>query len=147
MSKALFLSIIQELGKNINLPDLKPDEDNYCCLGFDDKIVTHIQYNEENNIIMLFSQIGIVAKDKQAVIYPKLLKANLFWQGTGGATVGVDDETNEVVLCYQTTFYDFDFKKFEELLEGFVNTSELWMNTLDAVQKGIDGAVGDLGKL
>lgn len=138
MSKQLFTQLLGELGKSVGLPELAPDDDNYCCLGFDDKIITHLQYNEENDVVMLFAQLGVVDEDKAALIYPRILKANLFWQGTGGATLGVDDESKEVLMAYQIPIQMLDFSKFQELLEGFINTAELWINTLEAVQKGID---------
>lgn len=136
MSAENYKQLLSELGQSVGLPELAPDEDNYCCLGFDDKIVLHIQYNKENEVLMLFSQIGTIDEDKTKAIYPRLLKANLFWQGTGGATIGVDDESREVLMSYQVPMSFMDFHKFQELLEGFVNTAELWINTLDAVQKG-----------
>lgn len=136
MAAENYKQLLSELGHSVGLPELAPDEDNYCCLGFDDKIVLHIQYNKENDVLMLFSQIGTIDEDKTSAIYPRLLKANLFWQGTGGATIGVDDESREVLMSYQISMAFMDFHKFQELLEGFVNTVELWINTLDAVQKG-----------
>ena len=136
MSSESFKQLLSELGQAVGLPDLAPDKDNYCCLGFDDKIVTHLQYNEESEVLMLFAQLGTIDEDKTADIYPRLLKANLFWQGTGGATIGVDDETREVLLSYQVAMRLIDFSKFQELLEGFINTAELWINTLETVQHG-----------
>lgn len=85
---------------------------------------------------MLFAQLGSIDEDKTVDLYPRLLKANLFWQGTGGATLGVDDETREVLMSYQVPMMLLDFSKFQELLEGFINTAELWINTLEAVQRG-----------
>lgn len=136
MSLENYKQLLSELGQAVGLADLAPDKDNYCCLGFDDKIITHLQYNEENEILMLFAQLGTIDEDKTVALYPRLLKANLFWQGTGGATIGIDDETREVLMSYQTPMRFIDFPKFQELLEGFINTAELWINTLEAVQHG-----------
>lgn len=136
MSLENYKQLLSELGQAVGLPDLAPDKDNYCCLGFDDKIITHLQYSDANEILMLFAQLGVIDEDKVNDIYPRLLKANLFWQGTGGATIGVDDETREVLISYQTPMQFMDFPKFQELLEGFINTAELWINTLEAVQHG-----------
>lgn len=136
MSVENYKQLLSELGQAVGLPDLAPDKDNYCCLGFDDKIITHLQYSDANEVLMLFAQLGVIDEDKVNDIYPRLLKANLFWQGTGGATIGVDDETREVLISYQTSMQFMDFPKFQELLEGFINTAELWINTLEAVQHG-----------
>lgn len=134
MSLENYKQLLSELGQVVSLPDLAPDKDNYCCLGFDDKIIVHLQYSEVNEILMLFAQLGTIDEDKVNDIYPRLLKANLFWQGTGGATLGVDDETREVLISYQTPIQFMDFPKFQELLEGFINTAELWITTLEAIQ-------------
>lgn len=135
MSKELYKKLLSELASVLDLEDLAPDEDDYCCLGFDDSIIVHFQYNDEIGALMLFSQVGTVEEQYAAEIYPKLLHANLFWQGTGGATLGIDEDTQEVILCYQTPIKDLDVKQFEDLIEGFVNTSELWIETLTAVTK------------
>lgn len=136
MSNQLYTDLLKQLGESVGLPELAPDEDDYCCLGFDDKIVTHLQFNAENEILMLFVQLGTIDEALQNTVYPKILKANLFWQGTGGATIGIDDETHEVLMCYQTPIRILDFQKFQELLEGFINTAELWINTLESIKRG-----------
>lgn len=136
MSLELYKTLLSELAKNVGLESLEPDEDLYCCLGFDDKIITHLQYNEENEVLMLFAQLGVIDESMISEIYPKLLKANLFWQGTGGATIGVDDETREVLMCYQVPISTMDVVRFQELMEGFINTAELWINTLEAITQG-----------
>lgn len=136
MSLENYKRYITDLGKSLKIDDLKADEDNYCCLRFDDKITVHIQYNKESDNVMLFAQLGIIDEDKTVHLYPRLLQANLFWQGTGGATIGVDEESREVLLSYQTSMQLLDFQKFQDLMEGFINTSELWINTLQAVQSG-----------
>lgn len=136
MSLENYKKFIGELGKSLKIKDLSPDADNYCCLKFDNKITTHIQYNKEGDMIMLFAQLGAIDEDKTATLYPRLLQANLYWQGTGGATIGVDEETREVLLSYQTPMQLLDYNRFQQLIEGFINTAELWINTLQAVQTG-----------
>lgn len=134
MSLVNYKQLLSELGQSTGIPDLTSDNDNYCCLGFDDKIIVHLQFNPENEMLMLFAQLGKIDEDKTTMLYPRILKANLFWQGTAGATIGVDDETREVLMSYQLPLSFMDFPKFQETLESFINTAELWINTLEAVQ-------------
>lgn len=135
MSLENFKQLLSELGQTTGIPDLAPDEDNYCCLGFDEKIIVHLQFNPETDILMLFCELGIIDEDKTIMLYPKILKANLFWQGTSGSTIGVDDENRTVLMGYQTPIAYMDFQKFQETLETFINTAELWINTLQEIQK------------
>lgn len=137
-----YKQLLSELGQLVGLPELEPDKDNYCCLGFDDKVILHMQYSPETQIAMVFTQIGKLKEGREEYLYPKLLKANLFWQGTGGATIGVDDETREILLCYQVQVERLEFSQFQELIEGFVNTAELWINTLEAVQNAPESQGG-----
>jgi hypothetical protein len=134
MSLENYKQLLSELGQSTGIPGLTSDNDNYCCLGFDDKIIVHLQYHPENDTLMFFSQLGKIDEDKTAILYPRLLKANLFWQGTAGSTIGVDDETREILMSYQTPLTFMDFPKFQAVLEGFINTAELWINTLEAFQ-------------
>lgn len=135
MSEESYKKILKELGQSVGLPDLKADSDNHCCLSFDDKIITHIQYNDDNKVVILFTQLGSIDPEKQASLYPRLLKANLFWQGTGGATLSVDDDNNEAILANQLPIATLDSSKFQEYLENFINTAELWINTIEVIQK------------
>lgn len=145
MSVENFKRLVKDLGQNVGLPELSPDEDDYCCLGFDDKIIVHLQYSRENDMLMMFCQIGTVEKHFYDVIFPRILKANMFWQGTGGATLGADAETGEVLMAYQMSVQFMEYPKFQELLEGFINTAELWINTLEAVQKDMPSDLEDEG--
>src|SRR5689334_13434092 len=120
MSLENYKQLLSELGQSTGIPGLTSDNDNYCCLGFDDKIIVHLQYNPENDTLMFFRQLGKIDEDKTAILYPRLLKANLFWQGTAGSTIGVDDETREILMSYQIPLAFMDFPKFQGVLEGFI---------------------------
>lgn len=131
-----FRRLIGDLGTNVGLPELAPDDDDYCCLGFDDKIIVHLQYNKDLEVMMMFCQVGMVQEAYREFIFPRVLKANMFWQGTGGATLGADEDSGEILMSYQTNVQFMEYPKFQELLEGFINTAEMWIKTIESVQKG-----------
>ena len=60
----------------IKLPGLKPDEDGYCCLSFDDKITVHIQLDKETENLTFFAELGRVNETRKAEIFGRLLEAN-----------------------------------------------------------------------
>ncbi len=141
MSIENYKRLLTELGQHIGLNDLAPDEDNYCCLGFDDKIIVHFQYNIQDDVLLLFSPIGTIDEPQIPVAYPKLLQANLFWQGTAGGVLGLDPDTREVIYSYQTSIAYVDFERFQKILENYVSTAEVWINAIESINKGLDADV------
>lgn len=145
--------LLKELGQSIGLPDLAPDDDGYCCLSFDSKITLHIQLDDDTGNLTFFSEVGKVEEDRQLEIYTRMLEANVFWLGTGGATLGVNSENLTATLGYQEPITGIDFQRFQQLLEGFVNTAEKWIDRLIEIQsappedKGGDAAMPPMGDM
>lgn len=133
MSLDLLKSLVQELGQVIQLPDLAPDEDGYCCLSFDEKITVHIQLDKDTNNLTFFTEVGKVEDVHKLYVYEQLLEANVFWLGTHGATLGVNTSTMMANLGYQEPIQNLDFQRFQQLLEGFVNTAESWIDKLPEI--------------
>lgn len=51
--------------------------------------------------------------------------ANLFGQGTQGATLGLSLDGNALTLS-QNVEYEVDFKEFTEILEDFITSIDVW---------------------
>lgn len=136
MSRDNYDEILKKFGELIQLEDMEPDEDGYCCLAFNENIIVHIQYNEPNDSIMLFCEVGVIDEDKRSAVRDKMLAADLMWQGTAGGTLGVDDDTGEVMMSFQLELSGLEFSKFQEVLKEYVKNCELWMNALAALEKG-----------
>lgn len=120
-----FQSLLASLGQSIGLPDLAPDDEGYCALSFDDLMV-HLQYDPAQDELLAFARLGEIDDDEPAELYARMLAANLFWQGTGGATLGVQPEDGMVFLCRKTPLGPLDDGGFQQLLEQFVNTADSW---------------------
>lgn len=136
MSRESYDNLIIKLGEQIALEGLKADEEGYCCLAFDEKIIVHIQYNYPNDAIMFFCQIGQLNEESQKRLRKKILRADFLWQGTAGTTIGVDNETGEVMMAYQVGMESLNMEGFQEALKGFVETAEKWMRALEALERG-----------
>ena len=136
MSLDHFKSLLEELGKTIGLPDLKPDEELHCCLGVDEKIILHIQYNDEFNQMTLFSQLGYVPEEYQLKAYALFLHANVFWKGTGGATIGVDKDSGVVSMGFIVPLFRMEYEQFQRLLENFIKNTEKWIVRVEEIAMG-----------
>lgn len=142
MSLDLLKNLLKDLGHAIQLPGLAPDDDGYCCLSFDDKITVHIQLDQDTQNLTFFSEVGKINEDYKKDVFERMLEANVFWLGTGGATLGVNAENLTATLGYQEPLNGIDFQRFQQLLEGFVNTSEKWIDLLIEIQQGEPSSSG-----
>ena len=136
MSEANFKTLISKFGEAVGIKELETDQDNYCCLGFGDKIIVHVQYEENTQSLILFSPLGIVNHGYEKIIFPKLLQSNALWKDTAGATISLDDDTNEVILAIQFPTQSLEFTQFQEILETFIKTSEHFIDSIESVLSG-----------
>lgn len=133
-----FKDLLKELGENIGLPDLKPDNDGLCSLRFDDKVTLDFECQESTGALIISSILGALLPHEAKAFYPILLEANLLWGGTGGATIGVDPATLSVFLCYQEKIQGMEFLRFQELIKGFSDTALFWNQRLQQGPGGSD---------
>ncbi len=71
------------------------------------------------------SPIAPCPKVKREELFIQLMKANLFGQGTLGATIGYKDDEN--LLTLSSAFpYDMDYRAFKESVEDFANIVDYW---------------------
>ncbi len=122
-------TLLNEFAGLIGLPTLDFNPEGFCTIGIDQNIIIDIQYAEERDDLILFSDLGIPASG--AEIYETLLKANLFWRATLGATLSLSqDETPHVVLALAVRWKELDANQFEAIFDRFVNTIEDWSELL-----------------
>jgi Tir chaperone protein (CesT) family len=138
MSAEGFNALLSEFGRKIGLPKLRADESGYCALSFDD-VDAHLQYEGEQDEVVVFTRLGTVDLDDPTETYARLLGGNLFWEGTGGATLAVEPETGMVFLQAKAAVRSLDGAGFGSLLERFIVAAERWRKEIvpDA------GAVGE----
>lgn len=122
-----FNELLETLGKNIGLSNLKADKAGLCSLRFGNTITIDLECNEERGALIISTLIGTLnSKTDKEKVYTELLEANLLWRGTGGATLGIDSTTKTVFMCYQEPMSLLNFNRFQELLKGFSDTAIFW---------------------
>jgi len=62
---------------------------------------------------------------QQEILYTNLLLANLFGEGTNGATIGLTEEGKALRLS-QLINANTNYKSFKETLEDFINIVDFW---------------------
>ena len=123
--------LLEAIGVSLELPGLSLDENNHCVLLFDDKVVLNIELNEEKELLIIYSYLGEVPFEGREIIFETLLESNLFWKDTQGATIGIDKQTQTVVLAFPMELPLKRKEIFEERLALFVEVTESWIKKLE----------------
>jgi hypothetical protein len=123
--------LLQSIGKSLDLPGLALDDNGHCVLLFDDKVVLNMEFDREKELLIIYSYIGEVPYEGREIIFETLLESNLFWKDTQGATIGIDKQTQTVVLAFPMELPLKRKENFEERLALFVDITESWINKLE----------------
>ena len=127
---------LNQLAEELKLEDvLALDEKNRCFLMFDDTMLVEIEYKATEDVFYLKGNLGNVSESKVKLIYPKLLESNLAWRETNGATLGLQQYSEKVLLVQSIPMSTCDYNLFNKSLEVFVNTFEFWLKNLQTLQE------------
>lgn len=120
-----FAKMLEHFGESVGLEALELNESGACSLVIDDVIVT-METSEEAGQFFMYSVLGDMPEVGKEDVYAALLGANVFFEQTHGATLGVDENTDVVVLQYQTPLAALTENQFFRVMEDFVNVAEAW---------------------
>ena len=135
MSLSAYQALIAELGQSLGLADMAAGEDGYVGLTIDDHEI-HIQHEAEDDEVILFARLPAVDPDRQAPIYAMLLAANVFWQGTRGATFSADFDTGRVFLADRRALDRLTAETLSAWIEQFANVAMHWRARIQDANDG-----------
>lgn len=127
--------LLKHIGEGLNLPDLCLDSNNHCILLFDEKIVLNMDLDVEGNTLVIYAYIGEIPLECREVIFEKALEGNFFWNETDGGTLGLDKQSQSLVLAKSFLLPLENFNKFEDRLASFVEVVEKWINRVELFLK------------
>ncbi len=137
--------LLKHIGEGLNLPDLCLDDNNHCILLFDEKIVLNMDFDEEGEKLVIYAYIGEIPLECREVIFEKALEGNFFWNETDGGTLGIDKQSQSLVLAKSFTLPLSDFNVFEDQLATFVEIVEKWISRIeDYLKRAEERAESDL---
>ena len=127
--------LLKRIGEGLNLPDLCLDDNNHCILLFDEKIVLNIDLDDAGNKLVIYAYIGEIPLDCREMIFEKALEGNFFWNETDGGTLGIDKQSQSLVLAKGFALPLANEEEFEEQLASFVEVVEKWINRIETFVK------------
>ena len=84
----------------------------------------------------MFTRLGEVDDDRREEICLMLLGANLFWQGTKGATFSVEPATGVVFLADRRAMAATGADDLNDWLERFLDVAAYWRGRLELANVG-----------
>lgn len=123
--------LLTDFGNALGLEDLALDENGYCCLSFDD-VVVNIESVGDSSLVLLYSSLGALPADAGPEVCRRLLEANYFFHGTGGATIGVDGPTGGVAITRVVDAAGMEVLDWEAVIKAFVDAAESCAVLFDA---------------
>lgn len=91
--------------------------------------LTHDTRGEDHALIYAVP-FGHVPADKEAELYREFLEANLFWSGTGGATIGVDTTSGEAMLCLRVSLAGLSGAQVAATASDMIELGIIWKDVL-----------------
>jgi hypothetical protein len=119
-------NLVSELSRRLQLPGLSFDASGACAVRFDSRtnVTLHLDPADPEALWML-ADLGAPAPSLE--LYATLLRGNLLWQATLGATLSLaEDEPDHVILSRAISWRSMDCAQLWVRLETFVNTCEDW---------------------
>lgn len=122
--------LLNQLGSIIGIEGLSLNDDNGCTLGFDSQVI-NLQYEADEQMLVLFSELGSVQPDQKAVIYEELLTANFYRKQMQDCCLSFCPATQCVVLIRYLSVDGLDFIFFETLLQSFIDIATAWAGKIE----------------
>lgn len=118
--------VIQTIATAMGVPDLALDEHGCASLRIDEAIDLHFEASSSSHLLHVFCILGSVpARDRESC-FERLLRANLFGADTGGATLAIDAEFNEIVLCTDIGNHGWTSELIMSRLGRFIDAAISW---------------------
>jgi hypothetical protein len=92
--------------------------------------------------LLFFSVLGTPVPEQLQRIMRTMLEANYFWIGTGGCTLGLQQDTGAVTLCGRIHLDELSGETLAALLDGFADTAAFWRSFVEGKPEA-----GDLASL
>lgn len=120
---------LKELGEQLELPDLRFDQDGFCSISTDQLQVCFVDFSS-NDAILMFSQVSDLPDEPDVEFLTMLMEGNFFTRETGGATLGVDEFKNAVVISKTLSLSALDKDSFIEQVADFADIAAYWIEKI-----------------
>jgi hypothetical protein len=98
-ARAKLDELLTAFGSATGVPNLATEDNGVCILVFDGRTRINLLVDHTTENLVAWSSLGTLPAGKAEAVLRRLMRANLFWTGTQGATLGLMPESDDVVLA------------------------------------------------
>jgi len=126
-------SLIALFGEQAGTP-LALNQGGTLALAFDHDLTINLEHDASQDLLHLYVIVGQEPADHTArpAFYRQLLVANVFGHDTGGASLGVDDISGEVLLTWRLPLLGAEVSVLRDAVQSLVDTANIWRERLAA---------------
>jgi hypothetical protein len=116
--------VLAAFGNEVGMEGLATDENGVCLLVFDGRTTIHMLGDPSSQSLVVWSNLGALPSESADRVLRSLMQANLFWNGTGGATLGLMPEDDQVVLSIRRPLEGLGAAALRDVIELMVEQAE-----------------------
>lgn len=124
---------IEDLGKSLNIKDLKPDKFNTCLLKIEQKIEVQIEMDKDPNYLFFGTILGEIPPGRYR---ENLFEAALKMNRSSPTSIGIlaySKKNNQLIMFDRISIKDLNGNKTADCLKAFVEKTKIWK---EAIEKG-----------
>lgn len=137
--QAIFSALIRDFAALIGLDGLVADEDGRCGVVVEGAAPVILQYVAANETLVLYTVLGALPAEGRTTILEFCMAANLLWQGTAGATLGLDSADDSLVLARQFPVNQLEPGVLMDAVRQLSDTAMGWQRELADLTDRIAG--------
>ena len=124
-------NLIQQLGQLTGI-DLKLGAQGTLALTFEAGPTLHLEHDSAADVLRIYAVLGQEPADSQqrAALHRHLVAANAFGRKTGGAALGLDEATGDIVLAQCLVLDHTDALALRAAIETLVPVAARWQQQL-----------------
>lgn len=123
-ARAKLDGLLKQFGAITGVNGLATEDNGVCVLAFDGRTRLYLLVDHTTGHLLVWSTIGTLPADKAEQALHNLMRANLFWLGTQGATLGLMPDSDNVVLAIRRPVDAVDGDGLRGLIELMVERAE-----------------------
>ncbi|WP_187394990.1 type III secretion system chaperone [Pigmentiphaga aceris] len=134
-------SLIALFGEQAGTP-LALNQGGTLALAFDNDLTVNLEHDASQDVLHLYVIVGQEPADYDArpAFYRELLVANVFGHDTGGASLGIDDVSGEVLLTLRLPLVSAEVGTLRDAVQSVVETANAWRERLAAPTRAVPAA-------